>query len=126
MSQSALDLFGELLMTKVRDEAILVWKMIVDGSMKGVTSERVNKMLSLYPDGYKNIIKSLVPDIVDTVLHHLLWTLDQNDNIHIRVTIDNQEIPSLKDISGDLPGELYADDGWIARFSKEKADPSET
>ena len=33
MSQAALDKFGQLLMRRVRDEAITDWKMMIDGRM---------------------------------------------------------------------------------------------
>lgn len=123
-SQTALQLFGQLLMNKVRDEAITDWKMIIDGRMKDEASAKTREILSSFTIEQRAILQLLIPEIVDTVLHHLLWALEQQKNVHIRVTIDNQEFPSLKDISDGLPGELYTDDGWIARFSKEKVAPT--
>ena len=120
MNQTALDLFGRLLITKVRDEAISDWRMIIGGSMKGETSVKVREMLAPFSEQQRNVVISLVPKVVDTVLHHLLWTLEQTNEVKIGVLAHNQEVASLKEVSDGLAGELYSDDGWIARFSKER------
>lgn len=120
MSQAALDQFGQLLMTKVRDQSISDWKKIVDGRMKGVSSVRIREVLSPLSEEQRQVFLSLVPEIVDTVLHHLLWTFEQEDDVRIGVVADDEDIASLNDVSDGLAGELYSDEGWIARFSKEK------
>lgn len=119
MSKKALDQFGRLLMTKVRDEAISDWKMIVHGKMKGEVSEDTRKaVMSLGPRG-PEVFLSLVPEIVDRVLHHLLWTLEQSDTMRIAVQAGDESVENLRDVSDGLAGELHGDEGWIARFSKE-------
>jgi hypothetical protein len=120
MSKTALDLFGRLLMAKVRDEAISDWQMMVDGRMKGDRATKIRQVLAPLSDEQRSVFLSLVPDIVDTVLHHLLWLFDQEDRIRIGVTAGNQDVPSLKDVSDGLAGELPSDQGWISRFSKER------
>lgn len=120
MSKASLDLFGRILMTRVRDEAISDWKMIFDGRMKGDIAARVRNNLASFSEEQRAVILCLVPDIVDTVLHHLLWTFEQEEGIRIGVTVGNDDIPSLKDVSDGLAGELPSDEGWIARFSREK------
>jgi hypothetical protein len=120
MSKAALDLFGQFLISRVRDEAISDWQMIVDGRMKGEMATKVCERLTLFSEEHQNVFLSLVPDVVDTVLHHLLWALEQENKIRIGVTVKNQDVPSLKDISDGLAGELPTEEGWIARFSKEK------
>jgi hypothetical protein len=120
MSKAALDLFGRILMTKVRDEAISDWRMIVGGRMKGDIAVKVREMLASFSEEQRRVFLSLVPQIVDTVLHHLLWTFEQEDDIRIGVTAGDQEVSSLKDLSDGLAGELPSVEGWIARFSKER------
>lgn len=119
MSNQALDQFGRLLMMKVRDEAISDWKMIVDGRMKGEESEQIRTALRSFTIEQRSVFLSLVPEVVDTVLHHLLFTLEQSEDVKIRVTSDGIDVPDLKDLSDGLAGELYSDEGWIARFSRE-------
>jgi hypothetical protein len=116
MSQTALDTFGELLMTKVRDKAILDWEMIISGRMKGEQTASVLKARAWSPEN-KALFLSLVPEIVDSVLHHLLWTFEQNEHVRIAVDLPDEQVESLNAISDGFPGELYSDEGWIARFS---------
>lgn len=69
--------------------------------------------------GQSELIKDLVPEIVDTTIHNLLWTLEQEEMIDVTVNVDvDGKLASLKDVSDGLAGELYTEDGWIFRFSK--------
>lgn len=118
MSQVALDKFGQLLMKRVRDEAVTDWKMMIDGRMKGASAEKVREFLGRLSEADKKLFSQLIPGVVDTVLHHLLWTVEQESDLYVGVETDNG-IENLREISDGLPGELYSDEGWIARFSKE-------
>jgi glutamyl-tRNA reductase len=120
MSQAALDKFGELLMTRVRDEAISDWRMILDGSMKGERAQRIRKSVRQFSERDRSVVESLVPEIVDSVLHHLLYTFEQSSDVRIAVSTSTKEISSLTDVSDGLAGELYSEEGWISRFSKER------
>lgn len=114
MNNKFLDQFGEILMQRVRDEAIEQWEMTLDGKMKSENSQRLYSLVAA--SGQSQLINELVPQIVDTTLHHLLWTLEQEDSIDISVSNDDKRV-SLKALSDGLPGELYTVDGWISRFS---------
>jgi hypothetical protein len=118
MSQVALDKFGQLLIKRVRDEAVTDWKMMIDGRMKGASAEKVREFLGRLSEADKKLFSQLIPGVVDTVLHHLLWTVEQESDLYVGVETDNG-IENLREISDGLPGELYSDEGWIARFSKE-------
>jgi hypothetical protein len=118
MSDKALDFFGQLLMTKVRDEAIWDWKMIISGQMKGEKSENVRRAWKWPPED-KALFLSLLPEIVDRVLHDLLWMFEQNEHVRIAVDLPDDNVENLNAISDGLAGELYSEEGWIARFSKE-------
>ena len=90
-------------------------------SSKGELPQRASHLLrsfrSLSADD-REILVDLIPGIVDTVLHHLLWTAEQQSDLQLGIKTDHG-IESLREISDGLPGELYTDEGWIARFSKE-------
>jgi hypothetical protein len=119
MSSAALDTFGQLLMTEVRDRAIREWKMTVAGHMKGERCARIRQSLQRWSSQDRDLFLSLVPDIVDSVLHHLLWTLEEDGPVRVAVDLPDGEVPSLNEVSDGLAGELYTEDGWIARFSEE-------
>lgn len=116
MNAKFLDLFGEILMKNVRDEAIEQWRMTIQGKMKSEESQRIHNLISL--SGQNELINELVPKIVDTTLHHLLWILEQNKSIDVTINDGNKAV-SIKEISDGLAGELYTEDGWINRFSNE-------
>jgi hypothetical protein len=118
MSKVKLDKFGQLLMTKVRDEAISDWDRIVDGRMKSQRASELHQAVATFSEEQQKVFLSLVPEVVDTVLHHLLWMFDQRNDVMLGVRSDDKKIENLKEISDGLPGELYSDEGWIARFSK--------
>lgn len=120
MKYELLDRFGELLMKRVRDEAITDWDMIVDGRMKDTRSQEIRKQLSGFSQEQIGILKELYPQVVDTVLHHLLWTLEQEDSVDVIVKDDDKGTCNIRETSDGLPGELYSEDGWIMRYSKER------
>ena len=120
LTKEALDRFGEILIRRVRDKAILDWTKILDGRMKGDSAERLRPELSRLNSSELVLIERLVPQIVDTTLHHLLWTLEQEESVDVAVKMPAGAVPSLRDVSDGLAGELY---GWIPRFSNQ---PNET
>lgn len=104
----ALDRFGKLLVSRVRDEAIRHCDATVDDTMKGGGQGNVPAALAF------------VPKIVDVTLHRLLCMIGDEDMLALAVFAAGKEYPSLREASDDLAGELYSERGWIARFSKER------
>lgn len=115
MSKNILDYFGSKLMKEVRDETISSLDMIIDGTMKGITAQQVREKISIFNEEQLIIIKWLIPKITDLSVHNLLMMIEQNDDI--KVMVDDNDI---KEESDGLEGELYTEDGWISRFSKER------
>ena len=120
MAGNAIDVFGELLMCKVRDKAIADWDRILDGRMKGRTAERVREELATASPDAADVLRNMVPRLVDSVLDHLMWTLEQEETIDVSVEVDGVTTPSIRDASDGLSGELYGERGWISRFSQER------
>lgn len=118
MNQIMLEKFGEILIQRVRDKAINDWEMTLDGKMKGFSAARVRDLLSGYSPEQIEVLKKLVPRVVDTTLHHLLWTVEQLDALKLSLSGDEGIPFDIKELSDGLPGELYGDRGWIKRFSK--------
>ena len=123
MSNPPLDKFGELLVKKVRDKAIGDWERIISGEMKGVTSERVKQQIISFTPEQKNVLCKLIPLVVDTTLHHLLFTAEQEQSLQLMIDDTGEDVSqNLRNISDGLPGELYGNNGWIARFSTKSKD----
>ncbi len=123
MSKEALDVFGSLLMRRVRDRTISEWDKIVDGQMKGLTAEHVQEILVPFDAQQVEALHQLIPRIVDTSLHYLLWMLEQEKSVSISVRTDTEVVPNLQEISDGLAGELYGQRGWITKFSKQRYKP---
>jgi hypothetical protein len=111
MSNQSWEEFGKLPMEKVRDEAIEQWDMIIDGRMKGKTAERAHRDLQILSPEGRDVLTRLVPAIVDTTLHHLMWTIEQHEEVSLRMA----DGPELRTISDGLAGDLNL---WRERFSK--------
>lgn len=115
MSENILDYFGNKLMQEVRDETISSLDMMIDDKMKGSTAQQIREKISTFNEEQLMTIKWLIPKITDLSLHNLLMMVEQNDDIKVMVG-DND----IKEDSDGLEGELYTEDGWISRFSKER------
>jgi hypothetical protein len=122
MSNPLLDKFGELLMRRVRDKAIGDWERIVAGQMRGASAERVRQQIASLAPQQTEILLKLIPQIVDTTLHHLLWTVEQEQSVDLVLKDEQGVAHSAQEASDGLPGELYGDQGWIARFSTKPKD----
>jgi hypothetical protein len=106
--------FGELLMKDVRDISIRTMDKIIDGRMKGEIAKKIQEELETI-DEKEEILKKIVPYIVDRTLDNLLFCLEQNSEIELLYEEEN-----IVQLSDGISGELYSDDGWIARYSKER------
>ncbi|RDU23586.1 epimerase [Anaerosacchariphilus polymeriproducens] len=115
MSENILDYFGNKLMKEVRDETISSLDMMIDGKMKGSTAQQIRGKISTFNEEQLMTIKWLITKITDLSIHNLLMMIEQNDDI--KVMVDDNDI---KEDSDGLEGELYTEDGWISRFSKER------
>lgn len=118
MSKAALDKFGRLLMAEVRDRSIRQWTKIAEGGMRGEEALRLHERFSQMSTYDQDIAMTLTPEIVDIVLHNLLAMLEQEEDLELSLRLEDETAPSLRDASDGLCGELYSDEGWIARFSK--------
>lgn len=124
MRKQALDHFGELLMQKVRDESIEQWDKILDGRMHDPFAQRVRDSLAEFDAHQLEVLRWLVPQVVDVTLHHLLWMFDQTRSVDVAVKTPEGIVPSIRDVSDGLAGEPHGDHGWISRFSKERHEES--
>ena len=120
MSKEALDKFGKIIVEQVWDRAINDWEMIVDGRMKSQHAQDVRQTLSSLDADQIDAIRKLIPDVINTAMHHFLWTLEQADGIDVAVRTDGEAVPSIKEVSDGLAGELP---GWISRFSSKPYRP---
>ena len=111
MPSEKLDAFGLFLMN-VRDKSVTDWEMTVEGRMKSQRAQQIHQELGTLTPEQKELFSRLLPQIVDTTLHNLLWSLEQTPTTQI--VSNGSNVASESD---GLAGELYGNRGWISRFS---------
>jgi len=117
MANDKLEFLGQTLMRLCRDESIEHIRMVLSGKMKGGKAEAVRQELGLLDPVVLGSVLRIVPAMVDSVLHNFLWMLEQTEELDLVVALDGDEIRA-SDESDGLAGELYGEDGWIARCSQ--------
>ncbi|WBW96086.1 hypothetical protein [Oceanirhabdus sp. W0125-5] len=122
MEKNSLDILGQSLMKYVRDETILTWDKMIEGDMKGVTAQKVEERLSNFSEEDLESVKWIISKIVDQGLHNLLAMFEECEELFLGVKVDSGEIEDIKEESDGLSGELYTEDGWITKFSKQRYD----
>lgn len=120
MTQKPLDYFGEIIMTQVRDRSIREWDKTLEGLMKGAKSQKYSEMFNNMTLEQQECIKTMISQVIDTTIHFMLWAFEQSNSIDIGFKLDSGKIERLQDESDGLSGELYTEDGWIAKYSKER------
>ncbi len=117
-----LEKFGQILISEVRDEAIDKYQMIAAGTMKSVPAIELHNKLNNFTEDQLSIIRQVVVGSIDDVVHNFLWMLEQHeDDIDIFCSEDEDSTKeNVRELSDGLSGEVYTDDGWIAKFSNHK------
>ena len=110
----ALDTFGKLLVEQARDKAIWHYDHIISGQLKGDYAQEIRDKLISFEAKQLEVLEELIPDIVDIAIASVLWMVDQ-EWIDISLRTDAGIVPSIREISDGVEGDLY---GWIPRFSK--------
>jgi len=118
MTNTALDAFGKWLIREVRDEVIQFVDNIYSKRAKDGTAAAVREFTASWDSDQIEAFQALAPMIVDTTLADLLWALQESKSIRVSVSTNESNVPSIKEISDGLLGELYTKDGWVGRFSK--------
>jgi hypothetical protein len=117
MELDALSHFGQILMAEVRDRAINDWEETLKGERKSARSKTNFQKLSTLKPEQQEVFRQILPQIVDSVLHHLLWILEENEDIELNVKT-SVGFQNIAKISDGLTGEPFGKNGWIAMYSK--------
>ncbi len=117
LGNDALNIFGSLLMKRVRDWSIQECGALVDGKMTGEVAQRLSAEIVQLDDVHRTAVHRLIPYIVDTVLHYMLWMFEQEQSLQVMVHDTNGVPVDLRAVElGDLEGYLI---DWVAQFSQE-------
>lgn len=116
---SELDELGSHLMRKVRDETVEQWQDILSGKMRGDAAQQARALAQGIPS---DVLLKLGTMLIDRALHNLLWADEQGEmadppRVLLVVERANGIVVAHQESDG-LSGELYTEDGWLARYSR--------
>jgi hypothetical protein len=113
----SLEKFGAFFVRNFRDRMLHDLEMILQGAWKAPDLQKLQQMVARLGDGDKQMLRELVERLSTTGMHDLLFALQEqadDDAGTIRLLVDGKEVAKLSD---GLHGEIFGEEGWIARFS---------
>ena len=105
-----LEQFGDRVMKEVRDEGIRYWDAIRKGEIKAEVALKINELF--IKNNLSEDMEWIAPLIVDSCVAKFLRMIEQEDDISIFFKGLN-----IKNLSDGLVGELYGENGWVAKLS---------
>ncbi len=117
MDKNLLDTFGKLLMVHCRDQGIGYFELLAKGAIISSRVKFLQEDLSKLDEQQISLIKRCIIASIDAAVHDFLFTLQEyyENTGNIQINIDNVNIIALSD---GMHGELFTEDGWMAKFSK--------
>jgi RPA family protein len=121
-NEELLQKFGQILISEVRDEAIDKYEMIAAGTMKSAPAIELHNKLSQFNEDQLSVVRQTVVSSIDDVIHNFLWMLEQHeDDVDLLYSADEDtDKENIRELSDGLSGEIYTEDGWIAKYSNHK------
>ena len=112
-----LDKFGEFITVHLRDNALLDAEVLLEGKAKAPGLQVLQDALSGLGENEKEVVRQMVEHSVTTGLHDFLFAIQEESENEgrIRVTVDGEDVAALSD---GIHGEIFGDDGWMARYSE--------
>lgn len=110
-----LDNFGKILISDVRDRTIDDIDRCIFGKYRSENAIRLSNEYLLLDKNSKSFVDKIIPFIVDYSLNNLLEMFEQNEDLELKLNGKN-----LVEESDGFAGELYTEDGWIQKYTKQR------
>lgn len=121
LSRAALAHFGREIIKSARDWTIREMDALVDGTSASPMSAPIREEIAKAGPEAQALVKKLIPKIVDTTLHYVMWMFEHPTHHGIRLSVtlpDGETCPDLSAISDGLAGDLIA---WIEAFAEQRS-----
>lgn len=120
MDVNSLDQFGEEFIKQVRDRSFRKYLKTKAGEMKSPTDIRLYEQLKSLTEEQLHIVDSVVFDALEYMLHQSLFMFEESEiwTIADKNELEDAGIDNLVNSSDGLSGELYSEEGWIAKYSE--------
>lgn len=104
-------------MIEVRDSTAEDFLLMKTGSLKSTKMLELNKILSELDSDSKKTVEILVGEFVDRTIYYMLWMFENSERFTIAEK-ENLLKGDLVEQSDGISGELFGDDGWFSKYSK--------
>ena len=111
-----LDAFGKAFVESVRDNGLELLEHTLSGHMKDEESQALHAELSQLSPQAQAVASRLAASVLDTALFDMLEFFESEEEWKLASPM--QKIKDLAAISDGLSGELYGENGWIAKYSR--------
>jgi len=115
--REAVNKFGELLMTDLRDRTIDFFELLMKGHWKGSELQQLQFEMQSFDEKQIEIFRRVLIRSLDSGLHDFLFKLQEQADFDNEIEINVQGINIIQASDG-LHGELFTEDGWFANYSK--------
>jgi hypothetical protein len=112
------ELFGEEFIKACRDRSLNEYLMLKTGEMKSSRARYIYDLISTLNFDDKEKIDIIVTEIINRVLHNTMRLFDESREFGIAEKSKIDPDNDLASSSDGLAGELYGENGWIAKYSK--------
>lgn len=123
--RTLLDEFGSRLIQEVRDTTIYFQDATMSGHTKSVPCKTLFEQFRTLDKHAASVVRKFVLETVDECLFYFLRFIEETEAELVFRTDSGAKIDVAKTsdtLMGELKGELFTDQGWIARFSKYQDD----
>lgn len=118
MHSKAFEEFGRLLIEYGRDLAIMNSDMVVEGMSRAPARQPINTVIATLDETQRALLRDLVPEITDTVLHYVLLMFEEYDWIKVSLHTEDETVTDIRDVAaGDLQGYVSI---WAPKYSKQR------
>ncbi len=115
--RQAVDKFGQVIMTDLRDKAIDFFELLVEGHWKAPGLQKLQSELQELNNDQIELVRKIVVKSLDTGIHDFLFKLQEQADFENDIEIRVQGIDIIQSSDG-LHGELFTKDGWFSTYSK--------
>ena len=115
--RQAVDKFGEVVMTDLRDKTIDFFEILVERKWKTPSLQKLQCGISELNADQIDLVRKILITSLDTGIHDFLFKLQEQADFENEIEIKVQGIDIIQASDG-LHGELFTKDGWFANYSK--------
>lgn len=117
MSDPRLDKVGEFVTTRLRDRGIACAEQLIAGAWKAPALAGTQASVGRLSLEEQKLVREVVVESIDVAIHDFLFALGETSGFESGVELRCAGV-NVAELSDGLQGELFSEDGWVARFSK--------